>query len=282
MESNYAKYIDLYEHRYFYQDGICYDIYNLPKNFVIKGSLQWGDPSRDVRWRPTHLPDLSTVTLLGHFICSFSSLTDLTGAPKYVEGDFDCSGGHLGSLRGAPKYVGGNFKCTEQTYTDYSGIHIVRSYKKMTNLLGAPEYVGGNFDCTGCYLKRLRGAPKYVGGNFDCSYNPNLENLLNAPKHVGGTFNFKDTNVTKLKGAPEYVGGDFIGGPNISSLRHLPKHIGGTARINTHMTANRFAPKHALNIKFSNISKEQIKMMVENSLQYRVKSLFSKILGHNK
>lgn len=217
------------------QDGVEYDLGNLPKGFVIKGHVVLP------RMKSlTILPDMSTVTVKGNFIiCSGTGLKTLQGAPIRVEGHFICSENKLKTLKGAPQWVGGDFICSKN---------------KLNTLEGGPQHVGGNYDCSFANLKSLKGAAEYVGGDFDCrgsreeagSYyesgdvnneyddrdceNANLlKTLKGAPAYVGGTFNCAMNYITTLKGGPEYVGRDFLCFRNcLNSLKGLPKYCGGT------------------------------------------------------
>ncbi|MBR6675681.1 MAG: hypothetical protein IKL32_07185, partial [Alphaproteobacteria bacterium] len=58
----------------FSQDGVEYDVYNLPKGFVIKGNLNLSGHDID------ELPNLSSVTVMGSFICANTNITSLEGA----------------------------------------------------------------------------------------------------------------------------------------------------------------------------------------------------------
>lgn len=107
------------------QDGICYDIYDLPKNFVIKGDLVLRGMNL------TELPDLSHVVVEGDFVCSYNQLQDLTGSPKWVGGSFDCIHNSLTSLGGAPRKVGGDFNC--------------RFCQMLSSVMGAPTVLDGTF-----------------------------------------------------------------------------------------------------------------------------------------
>ncbi len=162
------------------QDGKLYDIYNLPKNFVVKGDLDLSDMEL------TELPDLSTVTVLGKFDCSNNQLTSLTGAPESVGGYFVCNHNKLTSLTGAPESVGGDFFC---------------SYNQLTSLEHAPKSVGGHFMC----IYNQFGAPKSVGGYFYCEGNQ-LTSLVGAPKDATSYF-FGYLNTPKKMIAPEYLAG---------------------------------------------------------------------------
>lgn len=67
-----------------FQDGYCYDLYNLPKNLTIYGDLDLSGLSL------MQLPDLSTTTVLGKFYCSHNLIKDLRGSPLFAK-TFDCS-----------------------------------------------------------------------------------------------------------------------------------------------------------------------------------------------
>ncbi|MBR1826009.1 MAG: hypothetical protein IJ770_05430 [Alphaproteobacteria bacterium] len=89
----------------FEQDGVKYNLYDMPKGFVVKGDLDLSNKGL------TELPDLSDVVVEGNFDCSGNELTTLKGAPKKVGGHFDCFENELTTLEGAPKEVGGDFEC---------------------------------------------------------------------------------------------------------------------------------------------------------------------------
>ncbi len=143
-----------------------YDIYHLPKGFVVEGDLDFSGQGL------TELPDLSGVIVKGDFDCYNNQLTSLEGAPQTVGKDFFCSDNQLTSLAGAPQTVGRNFFC---------------SYNQLTSLAGAPRTVEGSFACTYNHLISLEGAPQTVGGDFYCSNNQ-LTSLEGAPQTVGGKF----------------------------------------------------------------------------------------------
>jgi len=125
-----------------YQDSKFYDIYNLPKNFVVNGDLDLSDMEL------TELPDLGTVTVLGSFNCGRNQLTSLVGAPKSVGESFYCEDNQLTSLVGAPKSVGESFYCEDN---------------QLTSLVGAPKdarrYIFGNLNTP----KKMI-APEYLAG----------------------------------------------------------------------------------------------------------------------
>lgn len=196
------------------QDGVKYDMDNLPEGLIIKGNVVF--PNIEGL---NILPDMSTVTVYGHFNCSGLGLKTLKGAPKRVEGDFICSYNKLKTLDGGPQYVGGNYDC---------------SFANLKSLKGAAEYVGGDFNCRG---SRENEGSYYGPGvaDFENEYDDwdaEDANILNtvkgAPKYVGRTFNCAMNYITTLKGGPEYVGGDFVCFRNcLKSLKWLPKYCGG-------------------------------------------------------
>ena len=67
-----------------FQDGICYDLYNLPKGLTVYGDLNLSG------FGLTELPDLSTTMILGKFDCSHNLIKDLRGSPGYAK-TYDCS-----------------------------------------------------------------------------------------------------------------------------------------------------------------------------------------------
>ena len=191
------------------QDGEYYDIYNLPKGFLVKGDLRFSDP------KMTELPDLSTITVQGSFDCSGTQITSLKGAPQEVGGDFDCSITDITSLKGAPQKVGGDFDCVHTQITSLEGApqevtgHFDCSYnRKIISLKGAPQKVGRGFCCSNTPITSFEGAPQEVGEEFYCSNTP-ITSLEGAPQKVGGGFCCSETQITSLKGAPQEVGGDF-------------------------------------------------------------------------
>lgn len=143
----------------FIQDGIEYNLYNLPDGFIIKGDLNLSGSLT------TELPNLSEVIVTGDFDCGNSPLKSLKGCPKKVGGNFDCSAAKLKSLEGAPMEVGGVFDC---------------SYNELKSLEGSPRKVGKTFDCSVNKLISLKGAPIEVGGEFDCCENSKLTSLYHV------------------------------------------------------------------------------------------------------
>ena len=229
------------------QDGKLWDIFNLPKGFVVKGDF---DLSRQDL---TELPDLSGVTVKGNFDCSDNQLTSLKGAPQSVGGRFDCSYNQLTSLEHAPQKVAGGFFCHNNQLTSLKGAPQKVGYmfdccsNQLTSLKGSPQSVGRCFYCSHnqltslehapqsvvdffCYnnqLTSLRGAPQSVG-EFNCSHNQ-LTSLEHAPQNVRYDFNCSNNQLTSLKGAPKSVGRSFNCSNNqLTSLKGAPQSVGGS------------------------------------------------------
>ena len=144
----------------FRQGLITYNLYDLPKGFVIEGDLDLENKGL------TELPDLSEVVVKGYFDCSNNKLTSLEGAPKTVGRYFSCACNQLTSLEGAPKKVGTWFNCNSN---------------QLTSLEGAPQTVGEDFRCGDNQLTSLEGAPQTVGGDFVCGDNQ-LTSLVGVPQ----------------------------------------------------------------------------------------------------
>ena len=201
---------DLKNLRLIKQDNKLYDIFNLPKDFVVAGDLDLS------RMELEKLPDLSTITVKGAFICSDNKLTDLKGIPKFIGGNFDCSRNQLTSLEGAPKSVEGYFLCGGNKLTNLKGApktvmnSFDCSHNEIVSLDGAPKSISSVFDCSYNKLTSLKGLPKFIGGHIDCSGNQ-LITLEGAPRSVTGDFDCSDNQLTSLKGAPIIIKGDKTG-----------------------------------------------------------------------
>ena len=115
----------------FEQDGISYNLYNLPKGFVIKGNLYLSHKGL------TELPDLSEVVVKGDFNCSGNQLTSLEGAPKEVGGSFYCSNNQLTSLVGLPQMKESKIIYCDDALGNKYGLSSVFSYKE---LCASPVY----------------------------------------------------------------------------------------------------------------------------------------------
>lgn len=66
------------------QDGKYYDIFHLPRGFIVHGDLDLSCMNL------TTLPDLSSVIVQGNFNCAHNQLTSLQGSPQRVGWDFYC------------------------------------------------------------------------------------------------------------------------------------------------------------------------------------------------
>ena len=178
INMNFQKYL-IYE-----QDGKKYNLYNLPKGFVIKNDIDIS--GKNLR----RLPDLSDVEVRKSFDCSNNNLTSLKGAPKKVGGAFNCAKNKLTSLEGAPVIVGGMFLCWQN---------------ELTSLAGGPKQVGGSYFCENNKLISLEGAPDKINRNFSCSNNL-LTSLKGAPLSVGKIFSCENNKLESLDGAPKRIG----------------------------------------------------------------------------
>ena len=122
--------------------------------------------------------------------CNLKSLTNELFEFGEINGNFICSYSKIESLKGAPKKCE-MFKCDE--------------CENLISLEGAPENVSYLFTCKSCdKLKSLKGAPREAN-YFDCSYCPNLTSLEGAPKKCK---EFDCSHCDKLKsleGAPEII-----------------------------------------------------------------------------
>ncbi|MFQ6729434.1 MAG: PcfJ domain-containing protein, partial [Alphaproteobacteria bacterium] len=208
------------------QDGKYYDIFHLPRGFVVNGDLDLSDMDL------TELPDMSTVSVTGNFDCDHNQLTSLQGAPQSVGGRFNCEDNQLTSLAGAPQSVGGHFNCSDNQLTSLQGApqSVAGRFdccnNQLTSLAGAPQRVGDYFSCGNNQLTSLQGAPQTVGDGFYCSGNK-LTLLQGAPQNVGGNFDCEDNQLTSLAGAPQSVGGDFSCGNNqLTTLDGAPQTVG--------------------------------------------------------
>ena len=232
------------------QDGKLYDIFNLPKNFVVKGDL-------DLSYMDlTELPDLSTVTVLGDFMCDHNQLTTLSGAPQSVGGDFSCDYNQLTTLSGAPQSVGGIFYC---------------DYNQLTSLVGAPKSVGGDFSCDYNQLTTLSGAPQSVGGNFSCDHNQ-LTTLSGAPQSVGGNFYCDHNQLTNLEDVPKGCSQYIFGELNNPETMMAPEYLVGEKTD---------IPRKMLDKMIKNYKKHQIRNFNRGTKHIRKTDTPAVIYKHN-
>lgn len=171
----------------FSQDGKMYNLYKLPKNFVINGDLDISGLGL------TKLPNLSTVTVTGNFNCANNNLTSLRGAPHHIGKNFSCRHNAIRDLMYMPSHIGDGIDLSENN---------------IFSLNGAPEIVNGFFFCSSNSLVTLLGGPKIVKSDFDCSYNQ-LATLSYAPVQTGKSdtlhpwFDCSNNLLKSLDGAPK-------------------------------------------------------------------------------
>lgn len=103
---------------YTYQDGKLYDVFDLPKNFILNHSIDLCGMDLD------KLPDMSSVLINSDFGCATNNLHDLTGAPYSVLYDVRASKNPLQSLRGMPRFVGGKIYLSGTQLTPKSFVPI--------------------------------------------------------------------------------------------------------------------------------------------------------------
>ena len=163
------------------QNNKYYNIFQLPKNFVVLGDI---DLTRMVL---EELPDMSTVTVMGHFMCNHNQLKSLQGAPRIINGDFICSYNQLTTLQGAPQTVGGDFLCNNN---------------ELTSLQGAPQTIGKDFSCNNNELTSLENAPKTVGSDFFCCNNK-LMSLHGKPTHIQRYFYWDNKLLSERTDSPD-------------------------------------------------------------------------------
>ena len=173
------------------QDGICYDLYELPENFVIKGNLDLSRMGLEV------LPDLSQLV---------------------VEGDFNCSGNGLRNLKGSPRVKG-------QIIARWNPIETLEGYRiyqdgKWYDICHLPKnsVLKGDLDLAYMGLGALPDlSDVVVEGDFNCRDN-GLRNLKGCPK-VKGKIKADGNLIESLEGYHIYQDGRFY------DICHLPKNF---------------------------------------------------------
>lgn len=100
---------------YIKQDGVLYDLFDLPEHFVSKHGMDLAAMNLD------KLPNMSKAKINGDFGCPTNKLSNLEGAPYTVTGDCKFSNNPLTSLRGLPHNIGGviylfNTKLTKKSF----------------------------------------------------------------------------------------------------------------------------------------------------------------------
>ena len=173
-------------HKFFMQEGVLYDVFDLPNYFTVKGDIDISNMKLE------ELPDLSTVTVLGFFDCSKNNLKSLKGCPSRVK-DFFCGFNDLTSLEYGP--------VSARVYSCFCN--------NLETLKGAPEKVE-KFVCSFNDLETLKYGPKEAV-IYDCSNNK-LINLSGKPKYSGTEFfckgnNFFENNIKyKIRKLREFLG----------------------------------------------------------------------------
>lgn len=118
---------------YIKQDGVLYDVFNLPKNFVVtKGNIDLCAMGLD------KLPDMSSVIVNTSYNCANNNLTDLTGAPYTVNGDARFIKNPLTSLRGMPRNIGGKIYLSETQLTTKSFVPLYME-NKLDDIVGVDD-----------------------------------------------------------------------------------------------------------------------------------------------
>ena len=107
-------------------------------NYIRSDTSEDGVYNGSIIIVPKFITDLKIYSFIkkvtGDFICHYTQLTSLEGAPQEVSRDFDCLGNpKLTNLKGAPEKVGRSFVCNYNP--------------NLTSLEGAPQEVDGDFNC---------------------------------------------------------------------------------------------------------------------------------------
>lgn len=120
---------------YIKQDGVLYDVFNLPKNFVVtKSNIDLCTMGLD------KLPDMTSVTINSSYNCANNNITDLTGAPYTVQGDVRFSQNPLTSLRGMPHKIGGKIYLSDTQLTPKSFVPLYME-NKLNDVVGVDEKI---------------------------------------------------------------------------------------------------------------------------------------------
>ena len=243
------------------QHGKYYNIWNLPDDFIVEGDFDISDMGL------TQLPDLSKVSVEGHFICSSNRLKQLTGSPKYVGGNFICYDNQLENLEGSPETVMGNF---------------VFDDNPIVSLTGAPLYVAGDFRCAGMGLTSLKGCPKKIGCSFLCQNNL-LTSLAGAPVEVGLDFVCDNNLLTDLYGAPEKVGRNFFCNKNkLTTLMGAPRHIGDSMFCGANLLTEDSAAPEYIRFNYRYIIDLPENVSLEKMLQNGKKITLAKFISKER
>lgn len=121
---------------YIKQDGVLYDIFNLPENLILKDTLNLEEMGLNKS------PKMTSVTINGNLLCCKNNLSDLDGMPYSVRGNCDFSQNPLTSLQGIPRNVGGLILLSGHKLTAESFVPIYLEKKlKANDVLGVDKDV---------------------------------------------------------------------------------------------------------------------------------------------
>ncbi len=213
--------------RYIIQNGQKYDLFDLPRGFVIYGDITLSGLVDGT------LPDMSDVVVMGRFACAGAMLSSLRGAPRFVMRDFNCSDNRLTDLKYITQDIRGGIICSNNRLGTLSGVQrsvagdFICSNNDLGTLKGGPDIVLGDFVCSDNKLSDLNGGPQYVNKWYVCSRNQ-LVSLAGAPHSIGGgVFDCSNNRLVSMDGSPRYVSDAAIYSDNyISDLRGAPAVVG--------------------------------------------------------
>lgn len=155
----------------------------------------------------------------GQFSFLRPSITDLKGAPKYVNGTFAVVGTQtLTSLEGGPIEVGGDYECQS------TGI---------TSLEGIPRIINRHLNCNGTKIRDFKGGPEVVMGSLFAG-KCNLTSLEGLPGDINEELYFTNEEVwdpSPLKDVK--IGLDIRGGGRIRHLLNFFFRIYGATVVSS-------------------------------------------------
>ena len=192
--------------RYFVQDFKTYDIFRLPKNFVVKGDLDISN----MDLFDDEMPDLSDVTVMGNFDCSWKRRKTLKGTPKIINGDFICSDNLITSFEYGPvkakRYI-----CMRNNLETLKGISDnAEELICWDNFLQDFKYCSETLRKCICFnncATTFKGLPKTMD-EIDIRFN-RLSDFIGAPKTINKLNCSDNYNLSDLTGLPEHCK-DFI------------------------------------------------------------------------
>ena len=253
------------------QDGNLYSIWDLPKNFVVKGNL-------DISYMDLpYLPNLSDVTVMGSFIANDNRFKSLVGMPKYIGGNCDISNSGVTSLNGMTQHIGGYFQCNDNKCKNllggpqYVGKDFIVRRNGLESLEGIPTHLNGSLFCDKNNLQNLQGGPSYVKGDYICSNNK-LQQGDNKPVIVMGMFDCASNKLTSFRGLPVYIGKIFNCNNNdFSDFIGIPQYIGRYIQCthNPKINEHSFLPEYAFNYQIA-LYNVPLSQAIKNNNQKRV------------